>query len=324
MAFFDLAPSMKGYITPLDLLSTTGTLVFSTKKSELNNGGFIFSLGGEDFIFSLSIQNMSVVLQRNNTISVLTIDEAPDLERLGFYIIWSYSKLTLICRYGSNEEDQLKSEVETEPIAPPIDLIRWSKKNNLIPKEEYSNQEEFRNKVHSCLSTIQSKIEEAGSYYQFWNIKYDGQKIVDRKPKNEIEIQPLIHCLLSDQFLMSSIEIIPEFNSGVGNLDFLFIGKIANKGFGYFCAEFKNAHSKKLKDGLVKQLPTYMENKKAKYGAYCVLDYYGEWLDKPKKLNNKNLDFELGLIKIKSKDPYLDNSRIFVYKLSKPLSASKK
>lgn len=324
MPNFYLTPSLKGYISAIDLLSNEGTLVFYPDKEAILSGGFIFQLEGEDFVFALSIQNRSLVLRRNEVMSILNLDDIVNKDRIGLFAIWKYSSLQLTCRYGSGEEDVIQSEVPTNPVTPPNELIKWSRKNNLLPQEEYESEEDFRNKIHSCLSSIQTKIDQAGSYYQFWNVIYDGQKIKRREPKNEVEIQPVIHCFLSDQFLMSSIEIIPEFNSGVGNLDFLFIGKIRNKGFGYFCAEFKNAHSRKLEDGLLKQLPTYMENKTAKYGAYCVLNYYGEWLKKPKKLENKTLDFELDLIKTRSKNPYLDKTRVFVYNLSKPVSASKK
>ena len=189
---------------------------------------------------------------------------------------------------------------------------------------EYNSEEEFRNKIHSCLQSIQDKIIESGSYSQFWNISYSGKSIIKREPKKEIEVQPIIQCLLSDQLLMSSIEIIPECKTGVGVLDFLFIAKIKEVGNAYFCTEFKNAHSDKLEDGLQIQLPCYMENKNSRYGAYCVLDYRGEYFDKPKLKDNSDLTFYLDLKSLEKANLYLNNIRIFVYKLSKPTSASKR
>src|SRR5690606_10599551 len=217
---------------------------------------------------------------------------------------WSYSELSLICKYGSTKEEQIEAVVPNSPIAPPNNLLKWTRLNNLIPTKEYESAEEFRTKIHSCLRTINEKIEESGGFYPFWNISYDKGKIINRTPKNEIEVQPTMQCLLSDQMLASSIEIIPEFKGGVGNLDFLFIGQIKNRGSVYFCAEFKNAHSDKIFDGLTKQLPAYIKNKKADYGAYCILNYFGEWLEPTDK--SKNIEFELKKTRLNMGKPFSD------------------
>lgn len=326
MIKFKTAPILKGKFTIRDFLNNEGTFNFKTDKESINKAGFFFTLvddtNSENFIFSLSIQNQSIVFQRNNIVSVLTLEDVPDGKPLTIFVMWNYTELILICRYGSNEQDEKKATVKTNPITPPNTLIKWARKQNLLPLEEYDSEEDFRNKVHSCLQSIQDKINESGSYSQFWNLTYEGKKIIERKPKNEIEVQPIIHCLLSDQFLMSTIEIIPEFNGSVGNLDFLFIAKLKEQGFAYFCAEFKNAHSNKLEHGLQVQLPTYMENKKARYGAYCVLDYRGEYYDEP-NMEENSLDIDLDN-KILENPPFIDRIRNFIYKLSKPISASKK
>ncbi len=324
MPTYRVTPALKGLVSAEDLLKTNRTLSFHCNKKNLLEDDEIFLLESKGFLFSLSTQNTSLVFKRNETKLVLPLNNLPDGKSIGVYATWDINKLQLNCIYGSNVQEQIKCEVFTYPVAPPSDLIKWSRKCNLLPQEEYQCEEDFGNKVHSCLLSIQEKIHQTGSYYQFWNIQYEGQKILKRTPKYEVEVQPIIHSLLSDQFLMASIEIIPEYNSGVGDLDFLFIGKIKNNGFGYFCAEFKRAHSDKLKEGLTNQLPTYMESKTAKYGAYCVLNYYGDWLKTPEKFKDKNLDFELELMKLESKNPYLLNTRIFIYNLSRPVSASKK
>jgi len=328
MIQFNINPTIKGYITASDLLNHEGTFHFAAFKDSFKNNGLMFSLIDDStlnkFIFSLSIQNTSIVLEKNEVESIFTLHEIPDdVVPLRIYIMWTYTELTILCKYGLND-DEKKIVVKTNPITPPNSLIKWARKSNLLPTEEYNTEEEFRNKIHSCLQSIQDKINESGSYSQFWNISYEGQKIKSRYPKNEIEVQPIIHSLLSDQFLMSSIEIIPEYKSGVGDLDFLFISKIKGNGFAYFCVEFKNAHSEKLEAGLQTQLPCYMENKNSRYGAYCVLDYRGEYFDKPKLKDDSDLAFHLNLKRLESNDPYLDNIRIFVYNLSKPKSASRK
>jgi len=293
-------------------------------KSELSKGGYIFDLNGFDFKFYFGIHNDEIILRRSQTISKCSISHIPNHIKVFVAISWSFANLVIDCIYGDSDKDRSRSEVPTTPVAPPKLLLRWFRLNNLIPVEEYQSEEEFREKIVSHLLSIQDKIEDAGSYDQFWNLEYEGNRIVNRIPKNEIEVQPIINCLLSDQLLLSSIEIIPEFKTRIGNLDFLFIAKIKDSGFSYFCVEFKNAHSSKLYEGLTTQLPLYIESKNATYGAYCFLNYFGDMLEKPNNLPD-NIYFDLELKRLTSNNPVLiDKVRIIEYKLSKPKSASKK
>lgn len=328
MIQFIASPALSGSITARDILNNQGSFTVVIDHIALNEGGVLFQINDDttnnNFVFSLSIQNKSIVFQRNDIVSVLTLDGTPFCKRYIITVTWSYNELSIYCSYGNKATDSRRATVKTKPTTPPNSLIKWARKNNLIPVEEFNSEEEFRNKVHSCLISIQEKINDSGSFLQFWNILYEGQRIVGRTPKKEVEVQPIIHCLLSDQFLMSSIEIIPEYNSAVGNLDFLFMSNIKNAGIAYFCVEFKNAHSDKLVNGLLEQLPCYMENKKSRYGAYCVLNYRGEYFDKPKIKDDLDLITYLEWKRIGHQNPYTDNTRIFTYNLSKPKSASRR
>ncbi len=321
---FSISPVLKGLMTANDALQSQGTISFSTIKSELLKGGIFFQLIDNDFIFIFSIQNQNLVVQRNEIVSILTLEKAPDNTRLVIFMMWSFSELHLICKYGPNINDELSSKVPTTPCAPPISLVKWARMQNLLPIKTYSNEEEFRTKVHSCLQSIQDKIYEAGGYSQFWNIIYDGQKIKSREPKREKEIHPTIHCLLSDQALLSSFEVIPEYQTGIGNLDFLLNGIIKGGEISKICIEFKNAHSPDLYHGVTNQLPDYMRNCKAKYGVYCVLNYKGEWFDKPVFDDKIDLSIILHNVRYSVLDPIQENIRLMMYSLSKPKSASKK
>lgn len=121
---------------------------------------------------------------------------------------------------------------------------------------------------------------------------------------------------------LSSIEVVPEYHTGIGNLDFAFLGMVKNSGIRTLCAEFKNAHSEDIFNGLTTQLPRYMQNKNSKYGAYCVLYFKGDWFDKP-ELSSQDLDMKLYKKALESGNPLAnDNTRVFVFNLSKPTSAS--
>ena len=318
----EVSPAFKGVITVADLLTTEGTLQFSTNRNSVNEGGVLFQLIYDNFVFILSIQNSLIVFQRNEVVSVLTLQEILDKnDEVMVFAIWTHETLTLHCMAG---KDDKRAKVQTIPTATPLQLIRLARKNSLIPMEKYSTEEDLREKIHSCLMTINEKIREADAFKSFWNITYSGNTIIDRKPKKEVEIQPLIHCFLSDQMLLSNIEVIPEHKTGEGNLDFLFIGYVEGQGMSRFCAEFKLAHSQDLNKGLLQQLPAYMSVSKATYGAYCVLNYKGGWFDLPGLPEEMALDIHLSLVLAKGDNPFCQNIRVFIFELAKIKTASKK
>lgn len=314
----EISPSLKGYFTYSDLLTNEGTIFFKIDKIELLKEGYFFQIVSEDFHFKFESRNHQLILTRNEGEAILSLESIPDKSVIIIIIMWSYTELSLKCNFENNKGDILNEKVNTLLTNPPINLLRYARKENLIPTKEYANIEEFRNKIHSCFLTVNQKISESGNYYSFWNTVGEN-KTKNRKPKNETEVQPLIHSLLSDQMFLSSIEVIPEYKSGVGSLDFLFIGQVKDLGSVYFCAEFKRGHSNKLKEGLTNQLPAYMIEKNAEYGAYCILNYYGDWLPPSKKMDE--VEFDLNNEQLK--DPRLEKIRIFNFKLAKPPTASK-
>lgn len=314
------SPAFKGSITVSDLLSSEGTHTFVFDTESVSSSGFLFQVDGFGFVFSLSFQNEAIVFKRNNTLLIET-EFLKGKGRIRVFAMWSHSKLELDCRAGSEIK---KADVQTQPTAAPTQLIKWARKNSLLPIETYKSEEEFRERVHSSLNTINHKIREADAYKSFWNIRYEGQKIVERKPKREVEVQPIIHCILSDQMLAGNIEVIPEQKTGEGNLDFLFLGQVDGLGICKFCAEFKLAHSDDLDHGLWDQLPKYMDVSNATYGAYCVLNYKCDWFDLPTFKDGKALDIYLDLIPPVSKKPVHSNIRNFIFNLGKPSTASKR
>ena len=130
--------------------------------------------------------------------------------------------------------------------------------------------------------------------------------------------------MLSDQAILSSFEIILEFKTGVGSLDFLLIGRLKNGSSTKICIEFKNAHSSDIIHGLTNQLPDYMKNCWSKYGVYAVLYFKGDWFDKPSYKDDTELFVKLQSEKQITGDPIQENIRIIFLSVSKPKSASKK
>jgi hypothetical protein len=304
-----------------DLLTTECLIFIPTTKKSIQKGGLIFVILDDNFRFILGVQDMNLVFIRNGAMARLYVgDIIKKFDVVIFKVRWTYRELTLEC---SMDNDYIKTQVPTIPTAPPPSLVDWARKQNLLPITQFETKEEFCAKVYSCLMSIQDKISTTGAINPFWDIEYSGSSIKSRRPKKETDIHPIIHCILSDQMLMNSIEVIPEYQTGVGNLDFMFVGIVKGQGHIHLCVEFKNAHSDDIYHGLEVQLPLYMKNKNAEYGAYCVLGFKGNWFDEPKGATLKDLEVELSVRKLRSQLPSTDNIRIFMFDLSKPISASK-
>lgn len=324
MPQIDITPAFRGAITPLELLSSEGTLSFKITTENINRGGIIFNVKDFDFIFTFGIINNNITIKRNSSSIIFPTKKLPYIPKMiEFILIWSFTELKL---YILNEKKEyLFLEKETPPTAPPISLIKWAREQSLIPIKIFNDEYEFRQRIYSCINTIQIKVNESGHADIFWDLQYKGKKLVKRIPKKETDIHPFISSILSDQMLLSSIELIPEFKTGVGNLDFLFIGNIKDKGFCKLALEIKNAHSKDIINGLLYQLPKYMENNSAHFGAYCFLWYKGLWFKEPRKYKDfyELLD-ELQKIQSEQMNPIQEKIRIFGLDLSKTKSASKK
>ena len=319
----EITPALKGALVPADLLKTKAIIHFVISASDVEKGGFIFEVRAKDFAFTLGFKNSSIFIQRNEIISTLTLDEfLSQGSKIRIFVVWTPASLALDC--GISVDKIKKSVVKTSPIVPPVNLLRWVRKKNLIDTPIYETEEELREKVYSCLETVNDKVREADAYKSFWNISYSGNTITSRLPKKEVELQPLIHCLLSDQMLLSNIEVIPEHKTGKGNIDFSFIGAVAGIGLKKVCVEFKLAHSGDLEHGLLEQLPSYLNVSQSTYGAYCVLDFKGDWFDKPILANDDNLEHFLNKIRLRSKNPAHANIRNFIYRLAKPATASRR
>ncbi len=321
LPYVNISPRFKGQFTPIDLLRANVAIGFEMKFLQPPEGE-IFTVIDEEFHLIAQILNDELILQRNDECISLDISEVVAASlNIKFVINWSPRHLRLIC--GNPGGMMIDSDEEpTSFVMPPPSLVKWARKQNLLSVNEYKSEEQFRQHIYSSLLSLQDKIIETGSINSFWNIVYDGKKIDKYLPKQETDIHPTIHSLLYEQMLMGSITVIPEYKTGVGNLDFSFIGIVEGRGQCEVFVEFKLAHSKDIYHGLEEQLPAYMENKGIKYGAYCVLWFKCESFTKPGNLSIEELENEL--ISRLSKTNYPAGIRTFVINVGKRVSASKK
>lgn len=316
-----ILPAFKGHVVPRDLLQSQGTLEFVTSRYALcKEDGVLFVVEDADFSFYLAVRGGVLILRRQEALLNLNLNDLPSpLDWVMLRVIWSLDTLQVTC--GLTDRIINQTWTRTQPSAPPRSLLKWAREQNLLKVIEYSSAEEFRAKVYSCLRSIQEKIDETGAVRQFWDFSYDGNRIASRIPKKEVDVHGAVACILSDQMFIANIEVVPEYQTGVGNLDFMFLGHVKGEGSARLCAEFKNAHSKDVFNGLTKQLPLYMRNSGAEYGAYCVLRYKGHWFDEPAEtLEAQEAAFRS--ITLGYEDPLLRKIRIFALDLSKPPPAS--
>ncbi len=314
----EISPMFKGLIALIDLLRTEGQICFQAQFGPQLQGN-VFKASDKEFHFIAQVLETELVIQRNNEAVSLDISQVRSSSfNICFILNWSPRHLRLMC--GNRGETMYDTgDRHTEFVIPPPSLVEWARKQNLLPVNEYKTEEEFRQHIYSAILSIKNKITEIGAINGFWNISYNGSKIDSRLPKWETDIHPTIHGFLHDQMLMGSVRVIPERQTGVGDLDFSFIGAVKGRGKCEVFAEFKLAHSKDVYHGLEQQLPDYMRNKGIKYSAYCVLWFKCEWFDKPNNLSLVDMEKELT---VRLGNTNLSGIRVFVFDLGKKATAS--
>lgn len=276
-----IAASAGGRLTPEALLRSQGTVeVRLFEKAFPADPRLIFRVAGEGFWFNLGFVNGRLVLQRSGhgvAISPRFFRKLPSNDCV--LASWTPTQLTLLLGHIGMVGPSIREFVVTPPCLAPPSLLQWARRESLLPIVEYDSEGQFVERVHSGLAMIQDKIDETLTRQMFWDIQYDVNRIVRRTPKRETDIHGVIHALLSDQFFMSSIDILPEAATSAGRIDFLFTGVVRGKGLVKVCAEFKVRHSHDLVHGIENQLPAYMRAQHTRNGTYCILDFSGSWFE---------------------------------------------
>lgn len=316
----DIAETFESLIVPIDLLRAEGQIGFQISFNQPPQG-ILFRVVDRNFHFISEIRNFDLILQRNDEVISIGISQLIQTSlNLYFVINWSPSHLRLVCgNPGGTLYDS--GEQSTQFTIPPVSLIDWATKKSLTPVTCYESEEKLRERIYSSLLTLKDKFMTTRAINGFWDITYDGSKIVSRSPKRETDIHPTIHALLHDQMLLGGVKVVPESQTGVGDLDFSFMASVQDIGISEICVEFKLAHSKDVIHGLEKQLPSCMSNKRSSYGAYCVLWFKCDWFSDP---NDRDLsDLEAELIS-KVPNTGFPGIRVFIFDLGKQVMASRR
>ncbi len=286
-------PLLSGHFTAVDLLSSTATIEFVTDVKTIQLEKTIFAVHYGDFSFSLNFRNGTIVLNRCDNLINHRIRSTNPTEKIKIKIVYEPHKMGLLV--GDNilfaELAELSSQQEKDeflmsqyfsaafpPVYPPNSMLRWVRKQKLIPMNEYNSFGELSDSVASMIVSIESKIKNSNMYSAFWD-RNKEQSL--QTPKKETEIHGILLGLIQDECLLKSLDINHEGTAGSGNLDFYISGFVRNSGINGVCLEVKHAHSRKLKKGLTHQLPSYMRTKGADFGIYLVLWFKGKNFDSP-------------------------------------------
>lgn len=301
---FYIHPHIRGKLTPVDLIKAYGNLRLGTPR--LGKGEeIIFRVSCSDYYLQVGFTTTSFYIIRNSEKLEISNEPFRQDETTNYWAIWRPTEMSLLIldksyydaiALGANETDEIEKRakvLKTSPIIPPNSLIKWMRKRNTEETTTYDSISHFNQEVTSAMQSISDKILVTNMYKAFWDITYEGAKIVSRKPKKEPDIHPIIHGLIFDIAIAKNFEISPEFQIGCGKLDFLISGHLKTGETVNVCAEFKHAHSLDLEDGILKQLPEYMRVKGCDFGLYCVFFFKGEYFTEPKKFHLKTIDFHL-------------------------------
>ena len=196
---------------------------------------------------------------------------------------------------NSSEKDKFLLEQYTSvpfpPLYPPNSMLKWVRKEKLVPVNEYKNYEELTDAVAHMIVAIESKIRTSNMYSAFWDKHKSNPQ--EKTPKKEIEIHSTLLGLIQDECLLKSLEVNHEGTAGKGNLDFYISGSVQNKGLQGVCIEVKHAHNPKLLKGLTHQFPLYMKVKGSDFGIYLVLWFKGDSFNKPSYQSYHHMEDDL-------------------------------
>lgn len=330
----EISSVYNGRITPYDLIEANGTIDFKLFTSTLTPG-ILFNVKSPGYNFCAGFGEVSIWLTRNEQKIEYPLDEWFKTSQTILIVLrWQPTELKIVIfdkayqdavssGQDPNMEMQKRSKnIDTIPTLPPNSILEWARKQTIAPNTFYNSMADFYHTVTFSLQTITDKVVTTDMYNAFWDITYDGSKIVARKPKRETDIHPIIQSLLYDIALAKNLHIIPEYHIRGGQLDFLITGTLKDYKTANVCVEFKHAHSDDLLHGLIKQLPEYMRFRGADYGLYCVLYFKGEFFEEPQKYDDAD-KLQIYLEDEAMKAGISNNVRILIFNLSHQKSPSK-
>lgn len=278
---------MLGPSSPTDTFIWVNPLLCSVTERELIEVSVIFSIeihvdpstrcklfevSAPGYHLEAGLAGTSVYLSKNTKTVRAQFLEAPGSPEFQLFVLcWSDSMIGIVGAQGAIQQ-------KTATVAPPHDLLRWARKKSVLPTPGfYENGGHVFAAVLEHLASVKAKLSSCDANLAFWDITYDGNRIVSRRPKHEEHIHRLFEVFFYDLDLTRNLEVSPEHKLGKGYLDFLVTGTLKDGSKTHVCVEVKKAHARDLAHGLEQQLVEYMRIKETNLGVYIVLDFGSEF-----------------------------------------------
>ena len=255
----EISPVIRPSTSMTDLLTPHGSFQI---YSRLNNNFFddyfvYFIVEGENFEFKLWTDEFRIHVLRNGQRCSLTREIQNNQILSYFKLAWTPYAIGFVT---PDSEGQIKIGLRTLPISVPLSLKHWAKDQGLKPQKFYDSEADFRDTVYQCISTLKIKIEGNESADSFWDFTYDRNKILDKKPKREPKVHPLIKTIIETELYLKGIIVFRENTTAEGNIDLTLVANIKDSSPANVCIEVENLHSNEIESGLTKQLPNYMRS----------------------------------------------------------------
>lgn len=253
----EVGPTIRAKIISTFLVQSTG-FIFAHVLASSTEGTLFYINDGDQFLLWALVAGEQLHFRRNAV--TLSVDLADSSDYM-LELLWSPERLEVSVsdRFGTRWD-----EADTPFTLPTARLVSWARARAIVERTKpYETDEDVLEEILTQLRSLQRRLDE-GAWHGFW----DGDE-----PKPEPKMTQIIHSHIVDALeINKGIRVFPELQSGPGRMDFLFTATRADRVEVQVCCEFKLAHSDKLVDGVVQQLPEYMARRCTDHGIYVVLD----------------------------------------------------
>lgn len=271
----EIAPVLRHQMSVHDLVGHSFTMITGVGLtwSDPAVPKLMFGVCAPGYELVCGTRNGQLQLSRNGQTAAAQLPELrPDVEtKMVVTVLWSPTELLVeVASTGFKSEQRVETPVTTVPFS----LLEWLRSEGLERRTSYPTAEDVFSEVVNQLTAASEKITRSAAINGFWDVQYDGKRIVGRIPKKETDVHPTISLLLYDLDLMRGLQVVPEYDAGTGRLDFLISGwSEADRRMVHVCVEFKLAHSVSLASGILKQLPAYMQQRQTDFGVFGVINF---------------------------------------------------
>jgi hypothetical protein len=288
-AKLELFTQMKSQITFSDFCSPVATIEFAANDGFIHNNLMLFRLTFPGYELEARIHDGMVFVRRNGLHQ--NSERHTGDGRYHVAIQWNVDSIGVGVVPWSGNPDAMNGHlraVRTPPTAPPAELVRQLRTENLLVNSAYRSADEFFVTVLDCLHLCELDIRRLGSERYIWG--KDGDKT---RPLDEPEISRYVATFLASHGAARNFDVTCEPRAGSGNLDFWIVAPVSSAGLAKIAIEAKKADHQALVRGFTTQLPEYMSRLGASHGIFLTYWLKSAIYPHPKFATYQDLEMEM-------------------------------